>query len=109
MTTRCALLALALTVLALPGRAAAQGILDFVTFDGIDYLRWTEEPGRPLGRDDLGAEFATVECSYGEDRAVCAFGRDAAAAFMPAGTRFYAVRGYRTDFRLAAVWRDRVF
>ncbi|SRR6266536_3417983 len=109
MTRRSALLALALGVLALAGRAEAQGILDFVTFDGIDYLRWTEEPGRTLVRADLGSEFATVECSYGEDRAGCPFGRDAAAAFMPAGTRFYAVRGYRTDFRLAAVWNDRVF
>ena len=89
--------------------AAQQTLLDFVTFDGIHYLRWTEEAGRPLSRDDLGIEFATVECSIGEDRAHCAFGMDAAAAFMPAGTRMYAVRGYRTDFRLAAVWRDRIF
>jgi hypothetical protein len=44
-----------------------------------------------------------------EDRQRCAFGLDAAAAFMPAGTRMYAVRGYRTDFRLAAVANDRVF
>src|SRR2546421_160402 len=86
-----------------------QGILDFVSFDGIDYLRGAEEPGRPLGWDDLGVEFATVGCSMGEDRRGCPFGVDAAAAFMPAGTRMYAVRGHATDFRLAAVWRDRIF
>jgi hypothetical protein len=28
---------------------------------------------------------------------------------MPAGTRLYAVRGYATEFRLAAAWRDRLF
>jgi hypothetical protein len=100
---------LVLTVLALAGPAQAQGILDFITFDKVHYLRWAEEPGRALTRADLGIEFATVECSYGEDRLGCAFGRDAAAAFMPAGTRVYAVRGYRTEFRLAAVVNDRVF
>src|SRR5207253_3149017 len=109
MPTRVALLALALGVVAVAGRAHAQGVLDFVTFDGVDYIRWTEEPGRTLVRGDLGIEFATVECSIGEDRRGCPFGVDAAAAFMPAGTKMYAVRGYRTDFRLAAVWKDRIF
>ena len=102
-------LVVALTVLAPAGQAVAQTILDFMTFDDVHYLRWAEEPGRTLTREDLGIEFATVECSNSEDRAGCAFGRDAAAAFMPAGTRVYAVRGYRTEFRLAAVVRERVF
>jgi hypothetical protein len=102
-------LAIAIGLIALTGPAEAQGILDFVTFDGIDYIRWAEEPGRPLVRGDLGVEFATVGCSVGEDRRGCPFGVDAAAAFMPAGTRMYAVRGHATDFRLAAVWRDRIF
>ena len=98
-----------LMLVALAARAEAQGILDFLTFDGVHYLRWAEEPGRALTREDLGMEFAAVECSYGEDRVGCAFGRDAAAAFMPAGTRVYAVRGYRTEFRVAAVVSGRVF
>jgi len=72
-------------------------------------VRWVEEPGRALTRADLGPEFATVECSMADDRRSCPFGVDAAAAFMPAGTTMYAVQGYRTTFRLAAVWRDRVF
>ena len=101
---------MALALLALAGRADAQsGLLDFVSFDGIHYLRWPDEPGRALTREDLGIEFATIECSIGEDRRACEFGLDAAAAFMPAGTRMYAVRGYRTEFRLAAVWNERVF
>jgi hypothetical protein len=99
---------LALT-LAVAAPAAASTIFDYITFDGIDYLRWPEEPGRALTRDDLGIEFATVECSFGEDVRRCPFGMDASAAFLPAGTRVYAVRGYRTSFRLAAVWRDRIF
>jgi hypothetical protein len=90
-------------------RIEAASILDFVTFDGIDYIRWAEEPGRALTAGDLGVEFATVQCSVGEDVRGCPYGADAAAAFMPAGTRVYAVRGYATEFRLAAVWRDRVF
>jgi hypothetical protein len=102
-------LAMAIGLMALAGAAEAQGLLDFVSFDGIDYLRWAEEPGRTLGRDDLGVEFATVGCSIGEDRRGCVFGVDAAAAFMPTGTRMYAVRGHSTEFRLAAVWRDRIF
>jgi hypothetical protein len=100
---------IALVVLGLAAPAGAQTMLDFVSFDGVHYLRWAEEPGRALTREDLGIEFATVECSYGEDRAGCAFGRDAAAAYMPAGTRMFALRGYRTDFRLAAVVGDRIF
>ena len=104
-----AFLILALAGLALAGRADAQGLLDFVSFDGVDYIRWAEEPGRVLARSDLGLEFATIECSMGEDRRGCSYGQDAAAAFMPAGTRMYVVRGYRTDFRLAAVWNDRIF
>jgi hypothetical protein len=92
-----------------PFFAAASTLLDYVTFDGIDYIRWAEEPGRELGREDLGSEFAIVECSFGEDLRGCPYGVDASAAFLPAGTRMYAVRGHATTFRLAAVWRDRIF
>jgi len=97
-------------LLALVDRASATTLLDYVTFDGIDYIRWTnEEPGRALTRDDLGPEFAAVECSFGEDTRSCSYGVDASAAFLPSGTRVYAVRGYPTNFRLAAIWKDRIF
>ena len=99
-----------------PARVAAQAgspssasLLDFVTFDRIDYIRFADEPGRALTRDDLGIEFATVGCSIGEDNRNCSYGLDGAAAFLPAGTRLYAVRGYTTEFRLAAVWRDHIY
>jgi len=83
--------------------------LDFVTFDGIDYVRWLDEPGRELTRADLGVEFATVGCSIAEDVRGCSFGMDSGAAFLPAGTRLYTVRGYAPEFRLAAAWRERLF
>jgi hypothetical protein len=104
-----AVLALALALALLPAAASASTILDYITFDGIDYIRRPEEPGRALTRDDLAMEFATVECSFGEDLRGCPFGVDGSAAFLPAGTRVYAVRGHDTSFRLAAVWQDRVF
>jgi hypothetical protein len=94
---------------ALVVRADASTMLDYVTFDGIDYIRWPEEPGRALTPGDLGPEFAVVECSFGEDARGCPYGLDAAAAFMPAGTPIYAVRGHATSFRLAAVWNGRIF
>lgn len=93
----------------LAARAAAQSPFDYISFDGVDYVRWAEEPGRSLERDDLGPEFGVVMCSFAEDVRGCPYGIDAGAAYMPAGTRTYAVRGYATDFRLAAVWRDRIF
>lgn len=105
---RRAVAAIALVLLTL-GATSGSTTLDFVSFDGIDYIRWLEEPGRALTRDDLGVEFATVECSLGEDVRGCPYGVDAGAAFLPAGTRMYAVRGHATSFRLAAVVRDRVF
>lgn len=97
------------TELLFAGTAATSPLLDFVTFDGIDYIRFADEPGRLLTKADLGVEFGTVECSIGEDVRGCPYGTDAAAAFMPAGTRVYEVRGFGTEFRLAAVWKDRIF
>ncbi|HXL45157.1 MAG TPA: hypothetical protein VN977_00995 [Candidatus Binatia bacterium] len=106
MRAALALLALALGSVAF---ADATTLLDYITFDGIDYIRFADEPGRPLTRGDLGPEFAIIECSFGEDTRGCPYGVDAAAAFMPSGTRVYAIRGYPTNFRLAAVWKDRIF
>lgn len=113
MTSRARLargvLALMLALAAGPGRAQASTTLDFVTFDGVAYIRWQEEPGRTLTPSDLGIEFGTIQCSLGEDVRGCPYGIDGGAAFLPAGTRMHAVRGHATEFRLAAVWRDRIF
>jgi hypothetical protein len=102
------LVTLAVT-LAAGGRAGAQTPFDYITFDGIDYVRWQEDPGRALTREDLALEFAAIECSFGEDLRNCPYGMDASAAYLPAGTRIYAVRGHATSFRLAAVSQDRVY
>jgi hypothetical protein len=93
----------------LAGRADSQSPFDYISFDGVDYIRWAEEPGRPLERSDLGPEFGVVACSFGEDSRSCPYGIDAGAAYMPAGTPIHVVRGYATGFRLAAVWKDRIF
>ena len=107
---RCLLaMIVAMDLLVAAAPAGAQGMLDFVTFDEIDYLRWAEEPGRPLTPQDLGVEFGVVGCSFSEDHRGCPYGTDAAAAFMPAGTRMFAIRGHSTDFRLAAVWKGAIF
>ncbi len=102
-------LALGLVGVVVWAGAGGSTLLDYVTFDGIDYIRWAEEPGRALTHADLGVEFATVECSFGEDPRGCPYGVDASAAFLPTGTRIYTIRGHATSFRLAAVWRDRIF
>src|SRR5258706_3930554 len=101
-------MALAVTLVA-ARHAGAQTPFDYITFDGIDYIRWAEDPGRALTREDLALEFATIECSFGEDLRGCPYGMDASAAYLPAGTRIYAVRGHATSFRLAAVSQDRVY
>jgi hypothetical protein len=100
---------LILGLLLCAGPAGAQTLLDYITFDGIDYIRWAEEPGRALTRADLGPEFAVVECSFGETLIGCPYGVDAGAAFLPTGTVIHSVRGHPTHFRLAAVWQDRIF
>src|SRR5262245_210153 len=102
-------LALLVLVLGPAAGAGATTLLDYITFDGIDYIRFADEPGRPLDPGDLGSEFAVIECSFGEDTRACAYGVDAAAAFLPSQTRVYAVRGYPTNFRLAAGWKHRIF
>ena len=32
----------------LAARADAQSLFDYISFDGVDYVRWAEEPGRPI-------------------------------------------------------------
>src|SRR5438132_1347454 len=56
---RAALALLALVLGSVAG-ADATTLLDYITFDGIDYIRFADEPGRPLTRADLGPEFDVV-------------------------------------------------
>ena len=103
-------LALLLGLVAVAAYAEASTTLDFVTFDGVAYIRWQDEPGRSLTPDDLGIEFGTVQCSLGEDVRGCP--RTASTAAPPScrpARGMHVVRGHPTEFRLAAVWRDPVF
>lgn len=72
--------------------AHAYTVVDFVTLNGVEYIRNSGEMGRPLERTDLGDELAVV-----------APGSTVVVSRLPAGTRMYAVRGYAKSFRIAAV------
>ena len=86
-------LALALLVVLVSVTTAyAYTVVDFITFNGSEYIRDSGEVGRPLERDDLGDELAVV-----------APGGGSVVSRLPVGTRVYGVRGYATSFRIAAV------
>ena len=50
----------ALMVVAVAARAEAQGMFDFLTFDDVHYIRWAEEPGRTLTREDAEIVYRAV-------------------------------------------------
>lgn len=84
--------ALALVIVLVSLTAAhAYTVVDFVTFNGIDYLRSSGEMGRPLERTDLGDEVAVVAPG------------GTVVSRLPAGTRLHVVKGYAKSFRIAAV------
>ncbi|MDQ3855619.1 MAG: hypothetical protein M3281_04405 [Chloroflexota bacterium] len=77
--------------------------IDFVTLDGIQYVRTTPAPGRELRWEDLGPVHATVRFKlHSNVHDVSYRPGDGDAAFLEAGTRLYRVRGFRPEFRLAA-------
>jgi hypothetical protein len=78
--------------------------IDFVRVGGITYHAGLRPAaGRALGDSDLGAQVAVVRCKLadhivqGPDTHL-----DGDAAYLDKGTPVYAVKGYRTTFRLAA-------
>lgn len=106
MLAAIALIALAACVG--PGRACHTLIdyADFVRTGGLTYIG-VADPLRQLTDSDLGAEQFRVrrtlaDSCLGPDYQPA----DGDAAFIPTGTRVYAVRGYATTFRLAAHSRD---
>lgn len=78
--------------------------VDFVRFNGISYLAGYPAAGeRSLTGADLGEPFATVRFMLSENVRDPEYRiQDGDAAFLPAGTPVYAVKGYRPEFRLAA-------
>lgn len=79
---------------------------DFLRFGGVTYYVADHGVGRPLERGDLGPRFAVVRANAPEsDPAHTYRMRDGDAAFVPAGSPVFTVKGYRPSFRLAASHR----
>lgn len=89
--------------------ARATSFIDDIRFTRIEYRSARYEDGRALTQADVGPHFDTVQCDISEtQRGVpCPFEQDR-SGYLPAGTPIYTVSGYRPDFRLAAVLRDRI-
>ncbi|HET8912571.1 MAG TPA: hypothetical protein VFN23_13950 [Ktedonobacteraceae bacterium] len=77
--------------------------VDFIHIGGILYLNSPEKSGRSLTKSDLGPVFATVTFKLaGNVQTQNYRSKDGDAAFLDAGTKLYAVKGYKPTFRLAA-------
>ena len=76
---------------------------DFLRFGGVTYYVADHGVGRPLEPGDLGPRFAVVRANAPEsDPAHTYRMRDGDAAFVPAGSPVFTVKGYRPRFRRAA-------
>jgi hypothetical protein len=82
---------------------------DFLRFGGVTYLVVDHGVGRPVGRDDLGPRFAVVRGNPPDSDPAHTYRlRDGDAAFVPAGSPVFTVKGYRPGFRLAASHHGRL-
>jgi hypothetical protein len=82
---------------------------DFLRFGGVTYYVADHGVGRPLASGDLGLRFAVVRANAPErDPARTYRMRDGDAAFVPAGSPVFTVKGYRPGFRLAASHHGRL-
>lgn len=76
--------------------------VDFVALGGREYI--SAGPPATIPTAMLGAPVGSVRCQLDKIKpAVDYHSRNGDAAFLPAGTKLYAVRGYPATFRLAAV------
>ena len=82
--------------------------VDFVQLGGINYVAAWTPPARPLQQSDLGSVYGKVkvkvEGSNDPNHRIV----DGDAAFLAPGTGVYAVKGYRTSFRVAATNQGRL-
>ena len=77
--------------------------VNFVRFNGITYLEGTIQNGRNLTEGDLGSVFAQVRFKLEENVHDANYhAKDGDAAYLPAGTPVYTVKGYQPTYRLAA-------
>ena len=88
--------------------------VDFVRFDGRGYVSGLDDASRhPVPASQLGRELFRVRCSLARlnDRTgkQPAEQRDGDAAFVPAGSPVYAVRGWSPRCRLAARHEGRLY
>jgi len=80
--------------------------VDFVALGGRQYI--SAGPPATIPTRLLGAAVGTVRCQLDKIKpAVFYRSQNGDAAFLPAGTKLYAVRGYPASFRLAAVTGSR--
>ncbi len=86
-----------------PAPATQIDWVNFIRFGGITYLASTLHARRPLQASDLGPQFASVKFKLeGHVQDPHYQAQDGDAAFLDAGTRIYAVKGYKPTFRLTA-------
>jgi hypothetical protein len=85
--------------------------VDFIQIESIQYLNsyagapFSPGAGRFLSQSDLAAAFALVRFQVADNVDNLPYRiRDGDAAFLPAGTTIYCVRGYAPTLRLAA-WK----
>ena len=88
--------------------------VDFVRYDGRDYLSGLDDASHhPVSVSQLGRELFRVRCSLAalNDRTgkQPVERRDGDAAFVPAGTPVYTVRGWSPRCRLAARHNGRLY
>ena len=75
--------------------------VDFIHFDGIEYLRATRSV--TIDETGIGPQFSTVQFNVSENVTDPSYRpKDGDAARLDAGTPVYEVRGYAPEFRLAA-------
>jgi hypothetical protein len=82
---------------------------DFLRFGAVTYHVADHGVGRPVARGDLGPRFAVVRANPPDSDPTHRYRvRDGDAAFVPAGSPVFAVRGYDPSFRLAATHHGRL-
>jgi hypothetical protein len=91
-------------------RHAAVDYQDFIRFAGVTYYVADHGVGRAIERRDLGPVFALVRGNPPRNDPTLRYRpRDGDAAFLPAGSSVYTVKGYRPTFRLAASHHGRLW
>jgi hypothetical protein len=84
--------------------------VDFIRWNGHEYLSGSSDTG--ITEDDLGPVVGTSRCSFSEWNSrtgqMPPAATDGDTGFLPAGTPFHAVAGWRPECRLAAAHSGRL-